>query len=117
MTEEKSKGFAEWCLVEVMGHIRLAGYVTEQEIAGQGFLRVEIPDVLDDGKVVKGSTQFIGPKSIHTLKPVSEDVARSLALAFKVQPVNAWELPRASHVQQTIPMNDEEDDGFDEPGF
>ncbi len=42
MTETK-EGFAQWVILELMGHRKLAGYLTEQEIGGGAFLRLDIP--------------------------------------------------------------------------
>lgn len=33
-----------WAIIELMGHRRLAGYVQEVEVAGQGMLRLDVPD-------------------------------------------------------------------------
>jgi hypothetical protein len=38
-----SQPFGEWCVVELLGHRRLAGYVQEVQLAGTGFLRLDIP--------------------------------------------------------------------------
>lgn len=79
-----------WFIVELMGHRRLAGYVTEQTIAGAGFLRVEIPGIgTEDGKV---ATQFYPPSSVYCLTPTTEPIARSVALNSWPEPVTAWEL-------------------------
>lgn len=32
-----------WAIVELFGHARIAGRVTEQVIAGQGFIRADVP--------------------------------------------------------------------------
>ena len=42
MTEER-KAFEGWAILELMGHRRLGGLVTEQEIAGAAFLRIDVP--------------------------------------------------------------------------
>ncbi len=38
-----SDTFSGWAILELMGHRRLAGYVTETELAGQGVLRLDVP--------------------------------------------------------------------------
>jgi len=38
-----SEKFEGWCVLELMGHRRLAGYVSEQEIAGADMLRIDVP--------------------------------------------------------------------------
>ena len=38
-----TEAFGEWCILELFGHRRLGGYVTEQEIGGVSFIRIEVP--------------------------------------------------------------------------
>lgn len=68
MSEEAPK-FEQWAVVDLMGHRRLAGKVTEQVIAGAGFIRVDVPRA--DGSDV---TKFVSPKSIYEIAPCTEDV-------------------------------------------
>lgn len=86
MTEDQI--FAYWCVVELMGHRRLAGFLTEQEIAGKGFLRLEIPGQ-------PGATQFINPNSVYAITPTTEAIARAVAETHQPAPVQRWELPPA----------------------
>jgi len=79
-----------WFIVELMGHRRLAGRVTEQTIAGVGFLRVDVPGVGDEPI----ATQFFLPTAIYALTPTTEAMARRVAEASRVEPVKEWELPR-----------------------
>ena len=37
--------FETWAIVEILGRKRFAGWVTEQQVAGQGFVRVDVPPV------------------------------------------------------------------------
>lgn len=56
---QKFEGYA---ILEILGHRRLGGFVTETDIAGHGFLRIDIPDEGDTqqathlGNVVPGLT-------------------------------------------------------------
>lgn len=45
MTEQQEQKFEQWAIVELMGHRRLAAKVTEQVIAGQAMLRIDVPQV------------------------------------------------------------------------
>jgi len=75
------KGFEGWALVEVMGHHKFAGKVTEATIAGAGFLRLDVPESVGQ----QAFTKFISPAALYALTPVSEDVARGLAASYRVQ--------------------------------
>lgn len=90
MTEtQAAEPFAEWCIVELLGHRRLAAYVREVQLAGAGFLRLDIPEVEGD----PARTQFIGPGSVYALHPVDEKTARAAAATWRPAPVSRWELP------------------------
>lgn len=80
---DEPEAFDEWCVAELMGHRRLAGRIREVQLAGAGFLRLDIPD---------GATQYIAPGSVYALHPVSEDVARRFMAGRRTEPVQRWEL-------------------------
>lgn len=87
--ETEGSPFAEWAIVELMGHRRLAGWLSEQEIAGRGFLRLEIP-------CEPPATQFYNPASVYGITPTTEAIARSVAKLAQPSPVQRWELPAAA---------------------
>lgn len=97
-----------WAIVELMGHRRLAGRVSEVEAFGTKMLRIDIPKsaAIGDAEVV---TQFYGGPSIYGVSPVSEDVARAAAMRNQQAPVSPWEMPK-----QPLPIaNDDDDDRVD----
>jgi hypothetical protein len=67
--------FASHAVVELMGHVQLAGWVTETTIAGGGFVRVDVPDA-DGGLKL---TKYCGPSSIYAITPCDEETARLTA--------------------------------------
>ena len=93
-----------WAIVELMGHRRLAGHVSEQEIAGAAFLRLDVHG--DSGAV----TQFYSPGAVYCITPTTEEIARKLGAKSMPVPVSRFELePR-----RLMPVPDG-DDGFYEP--
>lgn len=80
--------FAEWVILELLGHRRLAGFLTEQVIAGHGFLRLDAPGQ-------PGTTQLYPPTSVYCITPTTEAIARALAPTCQPAPVQRWELPPA----------------------
>lgn len=85
---DEEKGFAEWAILELMGHRRVAGYVREVTLAGAGFLRLDIPATGGHG----AQTQYIAPGSLYALHPTTEEIAVAAAANFRPQPVSRWEL-------------------------
>ena len=84
-----SEKFECWCLVELFGHSKIAGYVTEQAIGGQSFVRVDVPET----KRQKCFTRLFGSVAIYAMNPVAEDIARGLAETMEVTAISMWDLP------------------------
>lgn len=85
----KTEKFEEWALVELFGHQRIAGKVSEQEIGGCSFVRVDVPET----KSAKAHTRFFGNGAIYSINPTTEEIARHLADRYDVIPVMSYELP------------------------
>lgn len=94
-------GFDQWAILELLGHVKLAGRVTEEEHFGAKLGRIDIPT--GDGF----TTQYFSGDSIYRLTPTTEAIARSVAVRNQPTPAHRWELapPRP------LPA-----DAFDRPG-
>ena len=111
--------FDEWCVLELMGHRRLAGRVREVQLAGAGFLRLDIPATDGHGP----QTQYVAPGSVYALHPTTEVIATAAAGNFRPAPVSRWELEaktstvaadeddRADWAGEQVLMAMSEDDG------
>ena len=108
-TRDNSDGLDAWALVEIMGHKRFAGRITEQVVAGQGFIRVDVPEVEADGEKVEAFTKIVGPSSIYSITPVSETVARAMAAMMRERPVQTW-VPKLLTPKVTSEHNSARDD-------
>lgn len=101
--------FKGWAIVELMGHVRMAGLVEETTLAGAGMLQVEVPEVTDSrGNTHAGFTQFVSPSSLYRMTPTTEEIARGIALRDRYAPVNPWELPERT----ALPAGTSDDDDF-----
>ncbi len=77
-----------WALVELMGHQRLVGMVVVDPPEFPGMTRVDVPDLLKDGKVVrKGFSSFFGKSAFYRVTPISEDMVRQLLPSIDGTPV------------------------------
>ena len=104
MAEEET--FDEWVILELLGHRRVAGRVREVQLAGAGFLRLDIPATDGHGP----QTQYISPGSVYAMHPTTEAIATAAAAGFRPQPVSRWELERAA---ASTPSADEPPDESD----
>lgn len=80
--------FDQWCILELFGHVKMAGKVSEQAIGGGSFIRVDVPN--PDGTIA--FTRFYGPSAIYSIQPVEEKVAVSIAKNLARPPVSLWEM-------------------------
>ena len=77
--EEKTEDqkLQAWALVELFGHQRIVGKVTVDPADFPGMVRVDVPDLLKDGKVVRqGFTRYFGRAALYGVTPITEDAVR-----------------------------------------
>jgi len=87
MNQDANESFGMWGILELMGHVRVAGYITEVELFGGKMGRIDIP--VEDGA---DFTQFFGGHTVYRITPVSEEVARMFATRNQHRPVRVYEL-------------------------
>lgn len=110
MTNETTK-FEHWALVEIMGHQRIAGLVSEVSVAGKGFIRVDVPN--QNGEII--FTRFYSPDAIYCVSPTDKQIAIGLAVKCASRPVSIYDLARLiedkkAGVDALPSMYDPEDD-------
>lgn len=79
-------GFESFCIVELMGHARIAGKVSEQVIAGTAMLRVDVPKT---GRK-EAFTKYYSPSAVYSITPTDEATAQRAAEAFDEAPIQPW---------------------------
>jgi hypothetical protein len=84
--EEKQIKFESWAIVELFGHNQLAGKVTTENIAGQEFVRIDVPKTTK----VPAFTKYHLPTAVYGLTPVDEDYATRMADRINAQPINDY---------------------------
>lgn len=124
MEQQSQQKFEQWCIVELFGHTKLAGLVSEQSIGGAMFVRVDVPEVQREastGKIVNGRyeeqkyvetiaafTRFYGAGAIYSITPTAEAIARAVAQQIAMRPVMAFELPQLRALN--APAEDDNDE-------
>lgn len=109
-------GFNCWAVVEVMGHKQFAGLVTEQEVGGTSFVRIDVPEV--EGH--PAFTKLFGAASIYCITPTTEDIAKAVASGYRESPVSLYGLPDEwrekirQPLQQALPSPVGCDDGWED---
>lgn len=107
---QPSEAFKSWGLLELFGHTRLAGELSEQTIGGCHFIRIDIPDVGE----IKRHTRYFTQGAIYGMTPMDEATARKLANYLRSTPVSAYEL-RDQPAGPLLTAGDSQFDEDDEP--
>lgn len=77
-----------WGILELLGHVRLAGLISEEERFGTKMGRIDVPTAA--GGFI---TQYFSGGSIYRLTPCDEATARRVAGSSSPAPVHPWQLP------------------------
>lgn len=122
---EAKETFDSWAVVELMGHVRMAGRVTEEEHFGGKMGRIDIPKeeqcgtCLGSGTILMGTnseaapcsgcnatgkqsgffTQWFTSASVYRMTACTEEAARGVAARNIPEPVHTWELPKHAPVK------------------
>jgi hypothetical protein len=95
---EPSNELKAWALVELFGHQRIVGFLSQQTFGTGVLFRVDVPDLVKDGKVVRvGFTRYFGLSAIYSITPVTEDVVRALLPSIDGTPGEARALSPRSY--------------------
>lgn len=94
--------FEAWGLLELFGHQRIAGKLSEETIGGCHFIRIDVPEIpgfapRPDATITPGTpayTRYFTQGAIYSMTPTSEAVARRMAASLRSVPVQAYDIPR-----------------------
>ena len=92
-----------WGLVELFGHQKIAGKVSEETIGGCSFIRVDVPEV-DDQQAV---TKYYGNGAIYSMTPTSEELVKVLVRRFRPSPINVY-IPEIQQLHEPVDEEMEE---------
>jgi hypothetical protein len=83
---EQKSTFKHWCIVELFGHSKIAGFCTEENIAGTNMLRVDVPETNSQ----PAFTKYYGSSAIYAINPVDEKTAIICAESLQIGQVTEW---------------------------
>lgn len=84
--EESTPKFESWAIVELFGHTQLSGKVSTQTIAGQEFVRIDVPKTTQCPEF----TKYHLPSAVYGLTPVDKDYATRMAERIAAKPINDY---------------------------
>lgn len=90
-TETSENRFEAWGVVDLFGHTRLAGRISEQTIGGETFIRVDVPTGAAGESF---HTRLYGKGAIYGITLTDERIAREVAKAHQPRPVSLYDVPQ-----------------------
>src|SRR5581483_533185 len=80
--------FEMWCRVDLFGHNQRVGKLSVVNTGVEVLSRLAVPQ--RDGST---TTEFYAKGAVYSILPVSEGVARLIALKISAEPISQWDLP------------------------
>ena len=96
------QGFREWAIVELFGHQKIAGVVTEANIGGCSFVRVDVPET----ERRPALTRYLGNGAIYAINPVDEATGRLAVEHLQAEPAVPYSVHRALELQAAPPIDE-----------
>ena len=75
-------------VVELFGHQRFAGRVSEQSIGVATFIRIDVPETTQQPKF----TRIVNTSAIYAINPVTEEVMLQMAEMVTAKPIDSWDI-------------------------
>ena len=102
MSDQKTEQFA---IVELFGHARIAGRISEQTFGGAALVRVDVPEVTytergygeqpDITHTIAAHTRSLGGTAIYSINWVDEAAAKLAAQSIKHRPIQPYSMESA----------------------
>lgn len=77
-------------LVELFGHQKIAGTVTEYSWGPATFVRVDVPET-DSSPAF---TRMFNPSAIYAINPVTKEVMEYLVKNIQAKPIESWDIQK-----------------------
>lgn len=94
-TQEPQAPPALWAIVELFGHQRIAGRISEQTFGGASLVRVDVPEVEKGGRTIRAHTRSFGGGAIYAVNWCDEETARLAAASIEHEPMSPYSVRSA----------------------
>lgn len=94
-----------WAIVELFGHQRIAGRISEQQFGGDAFVRIDVPEIqiverdyrteAERSRTIQAHTRTFGAKAIYAINWCDEAAATLAARSIQHEPVNPFSAAKA----------------------
>lgn len=107
--DQQDQPQAQWAIVELFGHQRVAGRISQQTFGGASFVRVDVPPIdvagrdwddeegkyLDAKRTIQAHTRSFGGAAIYAINWCDEQTALVAATAIKHEPLSPYSVKSA----------------------
>lgn len=80
-------------VVELFGHNKISGMVSEYTFGGSTFIRVDVPE----NATSAAFTRMFHPNAVYSLNPVTEEVMISMAERYTQLPITPFDIRQAAN--------------------
>jgi hypothetical protein len=77
-----------YALVELFGHQKIAGTITEHSFGPSTFIRIDVPETENQ----PAFTRLVNPSAVYAINPVTKEVMESLVLSIQAKPIDSWDI-------------------------
>lgn len=90
MEKTNQTKFESWAVVQVFGHESYAGHVSEFNMGGASYLRIEVPEVQNMQVTLPSFVKLVNHNSVFDITPVSEEYAKEMAAQLSKHPITGY---------------------------
>ena len=94
-----------FAIVDLFGHQRLAGKVTEQTVGSSTFVRIDVPET----KSQPAFSRLVNPTAIYSINPATEEVVNYMAENLCVKPIESWDIRKLQEKLMLLNQDNQED--------
>lgn len=76
-----------FAVVELFGHTKMAGRVTERTVGSAAFIQVDVPETDQQPSY----SRLLNPSAIYAINPVTEEIAKHMAGQIQSKPIETWD--------------------------
>lgn len=76
-----------WCIVELFGHQKMAGKISEYQLGGN-FIRIDVPETSTQAAY----SRVVNPSAVYAINPVTEEIAQAMAERYQTKPLESWDI-------------------------
>lgn len=97
-----------FAVVELFGHQKMAGKITEHNFGTATFIKVSVPETEQQ----PAYDRLLNPSAIYAINPVTEEVANEMAKSFQQRPIESWDIRKMNEKLLSLKASNQSDDNL-----